>query len=182
MCQFISLSNSFGLFLTWIQVEEATAFIKENTRKLLSVEDIRLYPVSARSALEAKLSASNYSGRNYEELLFNDPQWITSRFYELEKFLFSFLDGSTDTGMERMRLKLETPISIADRLLTSCVWLVKQDYENATRDLISMRELVSAVDVSAMKMENESSSWRKQIVKLVCFFSNVFSREPKVKL
>lgn len=127
--------------------------------------------MSARSALEAKISASNYSGRNYEELLVNDPRWTASRFYELENFLYSFLDGSTDTGIERMRLKLKTPIDIADRLLNSCERIVKQDFENASKDLISMKEMVSTVDLCAMKMESESSSWRKQTVSLVCFCS-----------
>lgn len=154
----------------WVQVEEVIAFVKENTRKLLSMEDIKLYPVSAWSALEAKISTSNYSGRNYEELLFKDPRWTSSRFYELEKYLFSFLDSSTDNGKERMRLKLETPVAIADRLLTSCVWLVKQDYENALQDLMSMKEMVSTVDMCALKMENESRSWRKQVTSLVCIF------------
>lgn len=159
--------NKLDIYRNTSEVEEAIAFIKENTRKLLTLEDIRLYPVSARSALEAKISASSFSGENYEELLVNDPRWMTSRFYDLEKFLFSFLDGSTDTGMERMRLKLETPIGIADRLLNSCARLVKQDYENACQDLISMKELVCSVDVCAMRMESGSSSWRKQIVSLI---------------
>lgn len=160
----VFILNKLDFYRNSSEVEEAVTFIIENTRKLLSIEDIRLYPVSARSALEAKISASNYSGANYDEILANDPRWTASRFYELEKFLFSFLDGSTDTGMERMRLKLETPISIADRLLNSCVRFVRQDYENASQDLISMKELVSTVDACTMKMESASSSWRKQSV------------------
>lgn len=130
-----------------------------------------MFPVSARSALEAKLS-SVYEGRKSEEVLLNDPRWMSSRFYELENFLFSFLDGSTDTGMERVRLKLETPIGIADRLLTSCVRLMKKEHENASEDLISIKEVVSSVKEFAVKMEGESISWRKQILSLVCFSLN----------
>ncbi|ONK60627.1 uncharacterized protein A4U43_C08F20720 [Asparagus officinalis] len=159
--------NKLDIYRNTSELEEATAFIKENTCNLLSVEDIRLYPVSAHSALEAKISASNYSKRSYDQLLSNDPRWATSRFYELEKFLFSFLDGSTEYGMERMRLKLETPIGIADRLLSFCVRLVKQDYENASQDLISIKEMVKSVDVCTMKMEQESRSWRKRVVSLI---------------
>ncbi|ONK67439.1 uncharacterized protein A4U43_C05F50 [Asparagus officinalis] len=163
----VFILNKLDIYRNTSELEEATAFIKENTCNLLSVEDIRLYPVSARSALEAKISASNYSKRSYDQLLSNDPRWTTSRFYELEKFLFSFLDGSTENGMERMRLKLETPIGIADRLLSSCVRLVKQDYENASQDLISIKEMVKSVDVCTMKMEQESRSWRKRVVSLI---------------
>ncbi|KAJ6797597.1 putative transmembrane GTPase FZO-like, chloroplastic [Iris pallida] len=158
------------------EVEEVTAFIKENTRKLLNIEDIRLYPISARSALEAKLSVLNYDG-DHEELLSNDSRWTASRFHELEKFLFSFLDGSTNTGKERIRLKLETPIGIADRLLTSCVRLVKQEYENACQDLISIEEIINSIDVYAMKMESESISWIRQTVSLI-----VAARDRAVKL
>ncbi|XP_029121552.1 probable transmembrane GTPase FZO-like, chloroplastic isoform X2 [Elaeis guineensis] len=157
--------NKLDLYRNASELEEATTFVKENAQKLLNTEDVMLFPVSARSALEAKLS-SVYEGRNYEEVLLNDPRWMSSRFYELENFLFSFLDGSTDTGMERVRLKLETPIGIADRLLTSCDRLMKKEYENANEDLISIKEVVSSAKEYAVKMEGESISWRKQILSL----------------
>nr|XP_010927024.1 probable transmembrane GTPase FZO-like, chloroplastic isoform X3 [Elaeis guineensis] len=158
--------NKLDLYRNASELEEATTFVKENAQKLLNTEDVMLFPVSARSALEAKLS-SVYEGRNYEEVLLNDPRWMSSRFYELENFLFSFLDGSTDTGMERVRLKLETPIGIADRLLTSCDRLMKKEYENANEDLISIKEVVSSAKEYAVKMEGESISWRKQILSLI---------------
>ncbi|XP_072958810.1 probable transmembrane GTPase FZO-like, chloroplastic isoform X2 [Typha angustifolia] len=153
--------------LTESELDEAVAFIKENTRKLLNIEDIRLFPVSARSALEAKLSSSLGDGISYEKVLFDDPGWTTSRFYELEKFLYSFLDGSTDTGMERVRLKLETPIAIADRLLNSCERVVKKEHENAIQNLTSIKDVVSSAKEYAVKMEGESISWRKQMLSLI---------------
>ncbi|XP_008783174.2 probable transmembrane GTPase FZO-like, chloroplastic [Phoenix dactylifera] len=158
--------NKLDLYRNASELEEATTFVKENVQKLLNIEDVKLFPVAARSALEAKLS-SVYDGRNSEEVLLNDPGWMSSRFYELENFLFSFLDGSTDTGMERVRLKLETPIGIADRLLTSCDRLMKKEYENASEDLISIKEVVSSVKEYAVKMEGESISWKKQIISLI---------------
>lgn len=172
----VFILNKMDIYRNTSEVEEVTAFIKENTRKLLNIEDIRLYPVSARSALEAKLSVLNYDG-DHEELLSNDSRWTASRFHELEKFLFSFLDGSTNTGKERIRLKLETPIGIADRLLTSCVRLVKQEYENACQDLVSIDEIINSIDVYAMKMEGESISWIRQTVSLI-----VAARDRAVKL
>lgn len=131
-----------------------------------------LYPVSARSALKAKLSASVNVEGSYEELLSNDPRWKTSGFRELETFLFSFLDGSTETGTERMRLKLGTPIGIADRVLSACDTLVRQECEYVRQDLISVREIISSVKDYAMKVERESHSWRKQTLSLVSFSSN----------
>ncbi|KAM1344244.1 hypothetical protein ACFX2F_008341 [Malus domestica] len=69
----------------FLQLEEATSFIKENTQKLLNTEHVTLFPVSARSALEAKLSASMF-GKDYAELSVSDAQWKSSNFSELENF------------------------------------------------------------------------------------------------
>lgn len=141
--------------------------MKENARRFLNQESVMIYPVSARSALEAKLSATSDLGGYSEELLLNDTRWVTSGFHELEGFLYSFLDGSTDTGMERMKLKLNTPIGIADRLLTACEAQVKHEYERATNDLASINDLIGSVNSYAMKMENESISWTKRTISLV---------------
>lgn len=127
-----------------------------------------LFPVSARSALEAKLSSSIYSVGDYEEVLSNDHRWISSRFYALEKFLLSLLDGTTETGMERVKLKLETPLAIADRLLSSCQRIVKQEYENAIEDLTSINVVIGSVKDYAVRIESESVSWRTNILSLVC--------------
>ncbi|KAK1317874.1 hypothetical protein QJS10_CPA05g00854 [Acorus calamus] len=153
--------------LTESELEEATAFIIENACKLLNTECVTLYPVSARSALKAKLSVSSSTAKGYEESLSNHPHWNSSRFYELEKFLFSFLDGSTDNGMERMRLKLETPIGIAERLHTACVANVQEEYDQANVDLNSIKEIISSVEEYAWKMENESILWKKRTSSLI---------------
>jgi hypothetical protein len=83
--------------------------------------------------------------------------------------LYSFLDASTTTGMERIRLKLETPIAIAERLLSACETLVKQDSQLAKQDLTSATELIDSVKEYAIKMENESISWRRKTMSLVSF-------------
>ncbi|KAK1291506.1 hypothetical protein QJS10_CPB17g01875 [Acorus calamus] len=159
--------NKSDIYRNINELEEAAAFIIENARKLLNTECVTLYPVSARSALEAKLSVSSRTAKGYEESLSNHPHWNSSRFYELEKFLFSFLDGSTDNGMERMRLKLETPIGIAERLHTACVANVQEEYDQANVDLNSIKEIISSVEEYALKMENESILWKKRTSSLI---------------
>ncbi|XP_074573817.1 putative transmembrane GTPase FZO-like, chloroplastic [Curcuma longa] len=159
--------NKLDLYRTSSELEEATSFVKENARKVLNSEDIRLFPVSARSALDAKLSSSSYSAEKYEEALFSDGRWMSSQFYELEKFLFSLLDGTTESGLERVKLKLETPLAIADRLLSSCQALVKQEYETASEDLISITGILSSVKDYSAKIESESVTWRKSITSAV---------------
>ncbi|KAG9457936.1 hypothetical protein H6P81_002444 [Aristolochia fimbriata] len=159
----VFILNKADIYRDINELEEAMIFIKENAQKLLNTEEVILFPVSARSALEAKLMVAN---EDYVEVLSKDPIWMSSRFSELEKFLFSFLDGSTNT-VERVRLKLGTPIGIAERLLTSSEKLVRKECELANKDLISVREIVGSVKDCALKMENESSYWRKQILSLI---------------
>lgn len=159
-------ATSFHVFISYfivsMQLEEAMTFIRENAQKLLKTEDVVLYPVSARSALEAKLLASRKDGR---EIIVSNLKH--NSFYELENFLYSFLDGTTTTGMERMKLKLETPIGIAERLLSACQTLVRQDCRYAKQDLTSVDEIIDSVEEYAMEMENESISWKRQTLSLI---------------
>ncbi|KAJ6335995.1 hypothetical protein OIU76_006893 [Salix suchowensis] len=126
--------NKSDIYRNSSELEEAILFIEENTRKLLNTDDVMLYPMSA---LEAKLSASSDTGKEYSELSVSESHLKITRFYELEQFLYNFLDASTTTGMERIRLTLETPIAIAERLLSACETLVNQDCQYAKQDLTS---------------------------------------------
>lgn len=152
-----------------MQLEEATSFIKENTQKLLNTENVTLYPVSARFALEAKLSALSEVKGDYEDHSLNYSRLRTGSFYELEKFLYSFLDGSTSTGIERMKLKLETPIRIAEQLIFACQKLVRQECLQAKQDLKSVNELIGSVQDYVVKMESGSISWKRQILSRVWY-------------
>ncbi|XP_026456540.1 probable transmembrane GTPase FZO-like, chloroplastic [Papaver somniferum] len=159
--------NKCDLYQSNSELEEAIAFIKENIQKLMNTEHVILYPVAARSAIQAKLSVGLDGGKNNEELLGTDTRWMSSGFDELEKFLFSFLDRSTDAGMDRMRLKLETPIRIADRLIIACETLVMKERESAIQDLASVNEIVGRAKDYAEKMEYESMSWKRQTSSLI---------------
>lgn len=137
---------------------------------MLNAENVTLYPVSARSALEAKLSAFN-DPKKQEELL-NTSYNGANNFSDLENYLFSFLDSSTDNGVERIKLKLETPVKIAEKLLSACQKLVREECQQAEDDLVIVNNLLSSVKEYASKMENESISWKRQILSLVwslCF-------------
>ncbi|KAL6500471.1 hypothetical protein OROHE_025837 [Orobanche hederae] len=171
----IFVLNKCDLYRTTDELEEAIAFIKENTRKMLNAEQVTLYPVSARSALEAKLSA--FSLPETQEHFSNNPYMEANSFYDLEKYLYSFLDVSTDNGIERIRLKLQTPVKIADQLLSSCQKLLVEECQQAERDLVMVNNLLSSVKEYALKMENESISWKRQILSLI---SNTLARAIKL--
>ncbi|GLU03520.1 hypothetical protein SLE2022_207140 [Rubroshorea leprosula] len=155
--------NKADLYQDSHELEEAISFIKENAKKLLNTEDVMLYPLSARSVLEERLSASSGLRKDNGELAVSGSNWRTNSFYEFESFLYSFLDGSTTMGMERVRLKLETPIAIAEQLLSACETLVRDECQSATEDLTSANEIVDGVKGYVTKMENESISWRRKI-------------------
>ncbi|KAL8167711.1 hypothetical protein V2J09_009210 [Rumex salicifolius] len=157
--------NKADLYQNSIQLEEATKFVKENVQRLLNTEHVMLYPVSARSALEAKLSTPNF-GRGYAEVATTGLN-VTSNFDEFEKFLCNLLDGSTDAGKERMRMKFGTPIGIAERLLSACQTLITQEIRCAKQDLNSVEGLISSVKEYANKMDIDSMPWRRQILSLV---------------
>ncbi|KAL1216542.1 putative transmembrane GTPase FZO-like [Cardamine amara subsp. amara] len=165
--KFVFILNKSDIYRDARELEEAISFIKDNTQKLLNTENVILYPVSARSALEAKLSISSLVGRDDLEVLDPGSNWRFQSFNELEKFLYSFLDSSTDTGMERIRLKLETPIAIAERLLSSVESLVRQDCVAAREDLASADKIINQTKEYAIKMEYESISWRRQALSLI---------------
>uniref|UniRef100_A0A7N0SYC6 G domain-containing protein n=1 Tax=Kalanchoe fedtschenkoi TaxID=63787 RepID=A0A7N0SYC6_KALFE len=155
--------NKSDLYQNANELEEAISFVKENTQKLLNTDQVTLYPVSARSALRAKLSAS--ADEPVYEM--SDSSSRINRFDELEKFLYSFLDGNSSMGIERMKLKLETPVAIADRLLTSCSTLARQEGIRAKQDLASVDELVNSVKEYATRLEFEHASWKRQILSLI---------------
>ncbi|KAH6793946.1 FZO-like protein [Perilla frutescens var. hirtella] len=157
--------NKCDLYRNADELEEAIVFIKENTQNMLNADDVTLYPVSARSALEAKLSA--FSGLEQQEQLLNTPYPGANRFSSLEKYLFSFLDTSTDNGIERIKLKLETPVMIAEQLLSACQKLVREERQQAEQDLVFVNDLLSSVKEYALKMESQSISWKRQILSLI---------------
>ncbi|XP_058197859.1 probable transmembrane GTPase FZO-like, chloroplastic isoform X3 [Rhododendron vialii] len=159
--------NKSDIFRNPNELEEAVAFVKENTQKLLNTEHVTLYPVSARLALEAKLSASYKTQKESGKLSITEPLWRTSSFDELEKFLYSFLDGSTNTGIERMKLKLETPIGIAEQLLCACQKIVSEKCQHAKQDFMAVNEVVDSVKEYAMKMESSGISWKRQTLSLI---------------
>ncbi|GER24822.1 FZO-like [Striga asiatica] len=157
--------NKSDLYKCADELNEAIVFIKENTRKMLNAEQVTLYPVSARSALEAKLSA--FSGLEKQEEYSNNPYPGANNFSDLEEYLYSFLDVSTNNGIERIRLKLQTPVEIAEQLLSSCQKLVTDEFQQAEQDLKMVNNILGSVKGYSLEVENESISWKRQILSLL---------------
>lgn len=99
--------------------QEIVDFVHENAEKLLGV-DPTIFPVSARLALQAK-----QTGRNKP----TDEHWIESRFGTLESYILESLDDQ-----EKLRLKLENPMGIANRLLDQYEGTLEQRHELLSDD------------------------------------------------
>ncbi|HQY92977.1 MAG: dynamin family protein [Caldilinea sp.] len=100
-------------------------FVAENGAQLLGVTP-RIFPVSARLALKAKEQA----GHAHAALERSDL-WAQSRFGALERYILTALDAA-----ERLRLKLENPVGVADhlsnhyrRLIENRSVVLKDDFE-----------------------------------------------------
>ncbi|CAH9081216.1 unnamed protein product [Cuscuta europaea] len=163
----IFVLNKSDIYLNMHEQDEAVAFIKENAKKLLSTENVTLYPVSSRCALETKLSAPSVILKDINGQSLGESHLKSASFFELERYLYNSLDASTSTGIQRMRLKLETPVVIAEQLLSSCQTTVSKECEIATIDLVSVNDLINGVKDWTKKMEIESISWKKQILSVV---------------
>jgi hypothetical protein len=96
----VVIVNKFDLLQTDEEQQQVLDFVAQNARELLGVEP-KIFPVSARKALSAKQNGS-----------IDNHEWTESRFAPLESYILNSLDST-----ERVRLKLENPLGVADRLV-----------------------------------------------------------------
>jgi hypothetical protein len=144
------------------QVEDVSNFIKDNAQRLLSVEEALVYPVSARQALQAKISASLEDGSIDVGRLSQDPLWTTSGFQQLEDFIFTFMGASTERGAERLRLKLETPLGIGAALLAACDRQLVAEALKAESDLKALADVQKQLERYEQAMLNDAILQRQR--------------------
>ena len=94
--------NKIDLVQTESDRETILTFIEENATALLGTTP-DIFPVSARSALEAKVAGKDVAAE----------QWEESNFGALESYMLETLDAS-----ERIRLKLDNPLGVAEHMIT----------------------------------------------------------------
>ncbi|MFN8487330.1 MAG: dynamin family protein [Caldilineaceae bacterium] len=101
----IIIINKIDLIADEADRQQIIEFVRTNARSLLGVEP-QIFSVSARLALQAKEVAKA------QRTAPNGEQWQASQFEPLERFIIEQLDAT-----ERLRLKLENPLGVADKLL-----------------------------------------------------------------
>ncbi len=108
------------------ELEEQLGFVREQSRQLLGFIP-QVFPVSARAALRAKQVASDGE---------REQAWAASRFQALEAFIRETLDDQ-----ERLRLKLQTPLGVAERIAASYQDAAQQRLELLQADLLLSESL-----------------------------------------
>ncbi|GJP70481.1 hypothetical protein CLOP_g1417 [Closterium sp. NIES-67] len=170
-------------------VREVQAFVTDNVRKLLAVDTVLCFPLASRLALAAKLlHAAPYpfppapspalapssapapldlSAREAAERLRCDPSYQASGFAQLEIFIQQFLEGSSDAGAERLRLKLDTPLGVAAALVAGAAGQLAAQAEAAARDDEALGAVEAQMEGYREAMRSDSLLQRARVAALV---------------
>ena len=152
--------NKVDILANTVEAQEVAEFVKNNAMRLLGVDNPRVLTVSARGAMEAKLKASNLS---------RSATWSNSQFETLEQFIYDYLVGSGDKRLpgERARLKLQTPLFIADALLGAAKQVLANELEVAQQDSSTIALVKCQLADYRREMEREGMVQRQEVDAIV---------------
>ena len=132
--------NKQDLLANEEELEEVLDFVKDNVSGLLGVNNPEVLPVSARKALDAKVSC-----RGSSQDLSAISGWRASNFAGLERRVFE----SLATGGSGARLKLKTPLSLAGALQSS----LRERLEGQLAAAAAERQAVEAVEAQLLELK-----------------------------
>src|SRR5215212_3771031 len=110
------------------EVEQVLGFIRENTRDLLGFTP-DIFPVSSRLAQRARNGAG-------------DEVWQASRFEAVERYILETLDEE-----QRVRLKLLSPLGVAQHLASKYLLVVKARLATLQDDFASLDNIERQLDL-----------------------------------
>src|SRR5262245_7766744 len=110
------------------EVEQVVGFIRENGRDLLGFTP-EIFPVSARLAQRARNGAG-------------DEAWQSSRFDEVERYILETLDEE-----QRVRLKLLSPLGVAQRLADKYLAVVESRLATLQEDFATLDNIERQLDL-----------------------------------
>lgn len=165
--------NKSDLLVQNADKADVAKFVSDNAVRLLGVDKARVVPVSARMATEAKLNSRKaekdlgtgaLSARE-ENILADDPLWQASGFDELESFMRDFLIGGTELGGESARIKLQTPLFVAEALVSAASSVLTSELEVVQSDADSVRLVRSQLESFKLEMRKEGALQRDEVAK-----------------
>lgn len=111
----------------------------------------------------AKMDAGATASVELENLAL-DSVWRESSFDRLESFLVEFLSGSPDgsTG-EIFRLKLQTPVSVAEALLDAANRVLEQEVEYAAQQVAAVKAVERQLRQFRASMASDGDAQRNRI-------------------
>ena len=122
------------------QIEEITDYVRQNSKHLLGIIP-QIFPVSARHAAKAKGSDH---GPERERL------WKESRLEPLERYIFDTLDERA-----RIRLKLESPLGVAQRLTEQGLSQCQNHLRVLQSDLINLDAIEETLQSHEAEMRRD---------------------------
>lgn len=131
--------NKFDLISGEEDRRQILEFVGDNATQLLGTEP-EIFPVSARQALEAKTTGKEKA----------DTLWQESQFEKLETFMLETLDTK-----ERIRLKLENPIGISQRLIEKYSEVIQNRREVLTDDFKTLDTIDEQLEAYQMDMRRD---------------------------
>ncbi|KAL4458908.1 hypothetical protein ABPG75_013773 [Micractinium tetrahymenae] len=178
--------NKIDILSSPTEVAEVVSFVRSNASRVLGVDDPQVLPVSARAAMEAKLAILGDSSEGNGQLsaaqaaeLAANPAWQRSGFESLERFIFEFLTGGAQggagangssggrAGAESVRLKLESPLFVADALLSAAEQQLSQELAVARQDAATVSLVRSQLAAFRREMEKEGQLQREEVARQV---------------
>ena len=169
-------------------VDKVVEFVEKNATRLLGVEGARAIPVSAKLATQAKITSrkaldddsSNVLTSSERSYLANLDSWKASRFGTLEKHIRDFLLGGATPATvpsESLKLKLQTPLFVADALINASKTQLETELSVLRRDEESVRMISSQLDAFRDEMSKEAKVQKAEIIqqtdRMVDMISNV---------
>ncbi|GIL78828.1 hypothetical protein Vretifemale_8196 [Volvox reticuliferus] len=166
------------------EVDAVKEFVADNAQRILRLDRPAVIAVSSRAALRAKLAAAGISltslsddgeggpapsssaggpGTDPEALeavLASSIDWRSSNFGELERQVSNFLIGGSEGGGEGVRLKLQTPLFVADALLGAAGRQLAVDLEAARAELEGVKLVGRQLAKFRSEMEKDAASQR----------------------
>jgi len=177
----IFVVNKCDLLASEGEVAEVVGFVSDNAARVLGVEGATVMPVSARLATEAKIFSKTSEHENSpdaltlteQKRLAKSQQWHASRFEGLEGYVRDFLLGTGVEGAgERVRLKLKTPLFVAEALLEAAVSALEAEAEVARADASSIGLVQSQLNTFKIAMGKEGQLQRDEVSKKLSSVAN----------
>ncbi|EFJ53019.1 hypothetical protein VOLCADRAFT_120148 [Volvox carteri f. nagariensis] len=180
------------------EVEAVKEFVARNAQRILRLDRPTVIAVSSRAALRAKLAAAGLSftssldadgpfssaageaasleAESLDAALPSSPDWRSSNFAELERQVSNFLVGRGAGGGEGVRLKLQTPLFVADALLGAAGRQLAVDLAAARAELEGLQLVSKQLTKFRSEMEKDATAQRAALQQVL---SGVLSRAER---